>query len=74
MFGALFLAGVTAIGGGTLRDILLNKGVFWLNDTYPLITIILGVAITITFRKIIVTLNRALFIFDTRGVCSCRAS
>lgn len=74
MFGALFLAGVTAIGGGTLRDILLNKGVFWLNDTYPLITIILGVAITITFRKIIVTLNRTLFIFDTRGVCSCRAS
>ncbi|MCF6361401.1 MAG: trimeric intracellular cation channel family protein [Cyclobacteriaceae bacterium] len=68
VFGALFLAGVTAIGGGTLRDVLLNKGVFWLNDTYPLITIIIGVAITIIFRKIIVTLNRTLFVFDTIGL------
>lgn len=67
-FGALFLAGVTAIGGGTLRDILLDKPVFWLTDTTPLLTILLGVAITILFRKKIVTLNRTLFIFDTIGL------
>ncbi len=67
-FGALFLAGVTAIGGGTLRDILLNKPVFWLHDTLPLLTILVGVAITIVFRKKIVTINRTLFIFDTVGL------
>lgn len=67
-FGALFLAGVTAIGGGTLRDILLNKPVFWLTDTTPLLTILLGVALTLIFRKKIVTLNRTLFIFDTIGL------
>lgn len=67
-FGALFLAGVTAIGGGTLRDILLNKPVFWLHDTLPLLTILVGVAITIVFRKKIVTINRTLFIFDTIGL------
>ncbi len=67
-FGALFLAGVTAIGGGTLRDILLNNPVFWLQDTTPLLTILVGVAITIIFRKKIVTINRTLFIFDTIGL------
>lgn len=67
-FGALFLAGVTAIGGGTLRDILLNNQVFWLTDTTPLLTILLGVAITVIFRKKIVTLNRTLFLFDTIGL------
>jgi uncharacterized membrane protein YeiH len=67
-FGALFIAGVTAIGGGTLRDILLNYPVFWLKDTTALLTIMLGVGITIFFRKKIVTINRTLFIFDTIGL------
>ena len=67
-FGALFIAGITAIGGGTLRDILLGNPVFWLYDTTPLITIIFGVIITIIFRKRIVTINRTLFIFDTIGL------
>ena len=67
-FGALFIAGVTAIGGGTLRDILLNRPVFWLHDSTPLLTIILGVIITIVFRKKIVTINRTLYLFDTIGL------
>jgi uncharacterized membrane protein YeiH len=29
LFGVLVLAAVTAIGGGTCRDILLNRPVFW---------------------------------------------
>ncbi|MBW8191117.1 trimeric intracellular cation channel family protein [Neiella marina] len=31
-FGALILAGVTAIGGGTLRDLLLDITPFWIAD------------------------------------------
>lgn len=67
-FGALFLAGVTAIGGGTLRDLLLGTPIFWMHDTTPLLTIILGVILTIIFRKRIVTVDRTLFIFDTIGL------
>ncbi len=67
-FGALFLAGVTAVGGGTLRDMLLNKPVFWLHDTSTLISILLGFGITLIFRKRIVSINRPLFIFDTIGL------
>ncbi|QKX18425.1 trimeric intracellular cation channel family protein [Microbulbifer sp. YPW1] len=36
LFGAVVLACVTATGGGTLRDIILNVPVFWLSDSYYL--------------------------------------
>lgn len=32
LFGALVLAAVTAVGGGTLRDLILDVPVFWLAD------------------------------------------
>ena len=32
LFGALVLGGITAVGGGTLRDIILDVPVFWAND------------------------------------------
>lgn len=32
LFGALVLAAVTAVGGGTLRDLILDVPVFWLVD------------------------------------------
>ena len=67
-FGAIVLGGVTAIGGGTLRDILLNQPVFWLQESYTLLTIIVGFITTLIFRKQIVSFNRTLFIFDTVGL------
>lgn len=48
IIGFLFLAGVTGIGGGTLRDIILGVPVFWvLNPDYVLICA--GVAIGVYF-------------------------
>lgn len=40
LFGALVLATVTAIGGGTLRDLILDVPVFWLADPSYLYLII----------------------------------
>lgn len=37
LFGALVLAFLTAVGGGTLRDLILDAPVFWLADTLSLI-------------------------------------
>ncbi|MBL4575731.1 MAG: TRIC cation channel family protein [Opitutaceae bacterium] len=31
-FGIIVLASVTAIGGGTLRDVMLDMPVFWVHD------------------------------------------
>lgn len=44
IIGFLFLAGVTAIGGGTFRDLVLDVPVFWIaNHNYLLVCAIVAV-------------------------------
>lgn len=42
IFGAVVLAIITAVGGGTIRDIILNEPVFWLHDTLTVSCAIAG--------------------------------
>ncbi|MEE4174662.1 MAG: trimeric intracellular cation channel family protein [Xanthomonadales bacterium] len=49
--GALVLAALTAIGGGTLRDLLLDRPVFWLSDTRHLWVIIATTALMIVYTR-----------------------
>lgn len=49
--GALVLAGLTAIGGGTIRDVLLDRPVFWLDDTAHLWVILGTTAIAIVYTR-----------------------
>lgn len=52
LFGALVLAFVTAVGGGTIRDVLLSATpVFWINDTLYLLVILATVMVAIVGRK-----------------------
>ncbi|RZF79022.1 trimeric intracellular cation channel family protein [Pseudoalteromonas sp. CO325X] len=51
-FGVIVLASVTAIGGGTLRDLILDMPVFWVHDTSYFITILVTVAATIVWLNI----------------------
>jgi len=46
-FGVVVLASVTAIGGGTLRDVILDVPVFWLHDQSYFITILVTAVFTI---------------------------
>ena len=67
-FGAYVIGLVTAIGGGTTRDLLLNVTPFWMQDaTYLIIT---GVALlaTLLFRNGLFRWGRALFLFDSIGL------
>ncbi|KAA0699040.1 trimeric intracellular cation channel family protein [Neorhizobium sp. P12A] len=50
LIGFLFLAAVTGIGGGTLRDLVLGRvPVFWvLNPTYILVCVVAGVIVFFT--------------------------
>ncbi|SEQ84045.1 Uncharacterized membrane protein YeiH [Hyunsoonleella jejuensis] len=69
LFGILIIAFVTAVGGGTLRDLLIgNTPVSWMTDmTYSYV--ILGSAIfAIIFRSKINYLRTSLFLFDTIGI------
>lgn len=46
-FGVVVLASVTAIGGGTIRDIILDTPVFWLEQNYYLWVILATALLTI---------------------------
>lgn len=68
-FGVFFTGFITAIGGGTLRDMMLGAyPISWLNDKNILISIIIAFVFTLLFKKYIVKLRRTLFLFDTVGV------
>jgi uncharacterized membrane protein YeiH len=51
-FGVIVLASVTAIGGGTLRDMILDLPVFWVNDPSFFYVIILAALLTIVWLRI----------------------
>jgi len=67
-FGAYVIGFVTAIGGGTLRDLLLNVTPFWMIQ--PSYLIITGIALitVISFGKHLIKLNNTFFIFDAIGL------
>lgn len=69
LFGAAVIGFVTAVGGGTVRDVLLGSfPVGWVNNLYYPILIVLAVPVTYVFRQQLVNLKRTLFIFDTIGI------
>jgi len=68
-FGVFIIAFVTAVGGGTLRDVLIGKEpVSWMQQTYYVYTILITVVLTIIFRKKIRHLSKSMFLFDTIGL------
>ena len=69
VFGVLIIAFVTAVGGGTIRDILLeNRQVFWMTDPVYIYTIVGGTVIAITFRSFMEKLRKPLLFFDAIGL------
>ncbi|MBD5369853.1 MAG: trimeric intracellular cation channel family protein [Bacteroides sp.] len=68
LFGAYTIGLVTAIGGGTLRDLLLDLPVFWLQTPVYLAVTGISLLIVIVFRRVLVSHNRILFIFDAIGL------
>ncbi len=69
LFGVLIIAFVTAIGGGTLRDLLIgNTPVVWMRDATYVITIVITVAVAIVFVNQLKYLRKSLFLFDTIGI------
>lgn len=51
LFGVYVLAVVTAIGGGTLRDLLLNRRVFWVDDSAYLVVIFAAATATVALAR-----------------------
>lgn len=68
-FGVFIIAFVTAVGGGTLRDVLIGRTpVGWMLDLKYVYVIIIGFVLAIIFRKKFDRLRTSLFLFDTIGL------
>lgn len=68
-FGVFIIAFVTAVGGGTLRDVLIGRQpVIWMTDITYVLLISSSVFIAILFRKKLKYLQKSLFLFDTIGL------
>lgn len=68
-FGVLSLGFVTAIGGGTIRDVLIgNTPVTWMRDMTTPLTILGTGLICIGFSRYVKNFKITLFLFDTVGL------
>jgi uncharacterized membrane protein YeiH len=67
-FGALVVGYVTAIGGGTMRDLLLGVTPFWMQSSVYIWGTVFAFVIVLCFRKYLVHLNNTIFWFDCIGL------
>jgi uncharacterized membrane protein YeiH len=67
-FGGMVIAFFTALGGGTIRDILLNTEIRWMESSNLIFTVLIGAVVGIIFKKYLIYLKRTFFIFDTIGL------
>lgn len=67
-FGAYVVGLVTAIGGGTVRDVLLDIPVFWMLSPMYLSVTGISLVTVIIFQRLLVKGMRTLFLFDAIGL------
>lgn len=67
-FGAYIIGLVTAIGGGTTRDLLLNATPFWMTDSKYFLTTGVALFSALIFKDKILKLGSTLFLFDAIGL------
>jgi uncharacterized membrane protein YeiH len=68
LFGGVIIAFVTALGGGTVRDILLDAPIVWMEETLYLYVVLAGAIFALTFRDTVKKIRKSLFLFDSIGI------
>ncbi len=69
VFGVLIMGAVTAVGGGTIRDLLLgDTPIAWLSDLNTFLIIFITAVVTLSFRSAIKNLRYTLLLFDSLGL------
>ena len=67
-FGAYVVGMATAIGGGTIRDVLLDVTPGWMTDPIYLICTGLALFWVIAFGKYLIHMHNTFFLFDSIGL------
>ena len=69
LVGSVVIGFVTALGGGTIRDLLIGETpVSWMKDLNYLYMLLPALLLCFFFRKYIMKLRRSFFLFDTIGI------
>lgn len=69
LFGVIILGTVTAIGGGTIRDLLIGSTpVAWIQSEIYLYIILGALPVCYFFKNIVLSLRKGIFLFDTIGI------
>jgi uncharacterized membrane protein YeiH len=69
IFGVLIITFATAVGGGTIRDVLIgNTPVSWMKDQQAILVVFSSYIIALFFRKQLQYFPRTLAIFDAVGL------
>ena len=67
-FGVLIIAFVTSVGGGSIRDLLLDVPVFWIHDMMICTVIFITCIISMIFKSVEKKFKVTLFLFDSIGL------
>ncbi len=68
-FGSAVIAFITALGGGTLRDVLIgSQPVGWMQDTSYIYIVMTAIAFSYLFKSRIEKFRKTMFLFDTIGI------
>ena len=69
LFGVIIIAFATAVGGGMIRDVLINAHpINWIGELNYIWTILIAVLFTFLFKSKIAALSKTMFLFDTIGI------
>ena len=67
-FGVLIIAFITSVGGGTVRDLLLDVPVFWMHDLWMCSIIFITSVFSMIFKSVEKNFKVTLFLFDSFGL------
>jgi uncharacterized membrane protein YeiH len=69
LLGVIVVAAITAIGGGTLRDLLLDRHpIFWVTDARYLVVIIAAALLTVAYVRVWPPPSATLLVADALGL------
>lgn len=67
-FGVIIIAFITSVGGGTVRDLLLDVPVFWMHDLRMCSIILITSIVSMIFKSLEKNFQVTLFVFDSFGL------
>ena len=68
LLGVVVIAFVTAVGGGTIRDLLLDRSIFWIQDTTYVYVVLAAAALTLGYVRFTKPPQLSLLIADALGL------